>query len=302
MIAYTWSSDSERCRRAGIPKEHMVTKSKCEMAVEIVCHARELGVRFNWVGVDGGYGKDPAFLRNLDMTGEIFVADVHKDQTIYLDNPNPFVPGKKPGRGRTPIRFISQVKPIRVDRWLAEQPQNTWQTMVIRQGTKGDVVVEALHRLVWVWDGEEESAHHWHLVVRREIDSPKEIKYSLSNAPVQTPTERLAFMQGQRFWVERSLQDGKSEAGLGNYQVRKWNSWHHHMALVLLTMLFMLETRLMNKHDYPLLSCRDIKKLLAQFLPRRDTNAEEVLRQMEQRHKKRQAAMASALRIQSRGS
>jgi hypothetical protein len=33
-------------------------------------------MRFGWVGVDGGYGKDPAFLRALDEMGETFIADV----------------------------------------------------------------------------------------------------------------------------------------------------------------------------------------------------------------------------------
>jgi hypothetical protein len=37
----------------------------------------------------------------------------------------------------------------------------------------------------------------------------------LSNASEETSNERLAFMQEQRFWVERALQDGKSERGLG---------------------------------------------------------------------------------------
>ena len=48
--------------------------------------------------------------------------------------------------------------------------------------------------------------------------------------PAETETHRLAQMQAQRFWIERSLQDGKSESGLADYQARKWSSWHHHMA------------------------------------------------------------------------
>ena len=130
----------------------------------------------------------------------------------------------------------------------------------------------------------------------------------MSNAPEATPPERLAFMQGQRYWVERSLQDGKGEVGLGDYQARKWSSWHHHMALVMMAMLFMLKTRLSHKDDYPLLSCYDIKVMLAYFLPRRDTTFEEIQRQMEVRHRKRQLSIASASRkkeeryITSRGS
>ena len=77
----------------------------------------------------------------------------------------------------------------------------------IRESTQGTLYAYILRERVWFWDGEEEEAHCWHLIVRREIDSPEEIKYSLSNASEETSIERLAFMQGQRFWVERALQD-----------------------------------------------------------------------------------------------
>jgi hypothetical protein len=66
------------------------------------------------------------------------------------------------------------------------------------------------------------------------------------------------------------------------------------MALVMMSMLFMLKTRLEEKENIPLLSCPDIATLLAKFLPRRDTSIEEVLRQMEVRHRQRQASIDSA--------
>ena len=66
------------------------------------------------------------------------------------------------------------------------------------------------------------------------------------------------------------------------------------MALVMMTMLFMLETRLEQKEEYPLLSCPDIATLLATFLPRRDLDIDEIFRQMEVRHQQRQASIDSA--------
>jgi SRSO17 transposase len=132
------------------------------------------------------------------------------------------------------------------------------------------------------------------LIVRRELDSVKTIKYSLSNASEDTSAERLAFMQGQRYFVERAFQDAKATAGMDHYQIRGWQSWHHHMSLVMMTTLFMLETRLEEKDNFPLLSCPDIATLLDKFLPRRDTNIDEVFRQMEIRHRQRKASIDSA--------
>ena len=78
---------------------------------------------------------------------------------------------------------------------------------------------------------------------------------------------------------------------MDQYQIRGWQSWHHHMSLVMMSMLFMLETRLEQKENHPLLSCPDVATLLASFLPRRDADIEEVFRQMEVRHRQRQASI-----------
>jgi len=302
-----WVNNPDRCKEAGIPEEHIVFKSKSELVIEMVKHADANGIRFNWVGADGGYGKEPKFLRDLNSAGYVFVVDVHKDQTIYLEDPKPSVPERESYKGRNPTKLKAQTDPIRVDKWVAQQPESSWERMIVRKTTKGVLIVDILHVRVWLWDGEEERAHCWHLIVRREPDSPKEIKYTLSNAPEETTMERLAFMQGQRYWIERSIQNGKDACGLGDYQVRLWRGWHHHVALVMMVMLFMLKSRIWYKSEYPILSCFDIQVLLAHFLPRRDVTVEEILRQMEERHRRRQASIDSSYRkqqkdISSRGS
>ncbi len=61
----------------------------------------------------------------------------------------------------------------------------------------------------------------------------------------------------------------------------------------MMAMLFMTRHRIIRRDDYPLLSCYDMKVLLAYFLPQRDTTLDEVFRQMEVRHAKRRAASES---------
>ena len=178
--------------------------------------------------------------------------------------------------------------------WVARQPAEAWQRVVLRDGTQGKIDTDILHHRVWLWDKSEERVHCWHLIVRREIDSPNTLKYSLSNAPENFTTQRLARMQAQRFWIERAFEDAKSECGMADYQVRKWNGWQHHMALVLLAMLFMLEMRVENEEAMPLLSCYDVRQILAQILQKRGFDMDEVMRQIEQRHRKRLAASKSA--------
>ena len=105
--------------------------------------------------------------------------------------------------------------------------------------------------------------------------------------------KELVWRQRQRYFIERTFEDGKSECGMADYQVRKWSAWHHHMALVIMAMLFMLTERIRHKDTFPLLSCSDIEELLSRFLPRRDVTEEEVMRQLEYRHRKRQEAIES---------
>jgi SRSO17 transposase len=278
-----------------------VFKSKSDLAIEMVVQARQNGVRFSWVGVDGGYGKEPAFLRRLADLGEVFVAEVHKDQQIYLEDPDPRVSERKSSRGRKPTLAQAQSAGQRVDAWAAAQPAELWQKVTVRAGTKGEIRVEALRGQVWLWDGRESKARRWSVVAIRELSCPETIKYVLSNAAEETSLERLAQMQRQRFWIERSFEDAKSECGLADYQVRGWRAWHHHMALVMMAMLFMLEEKLCHKQSHPLLSCSDIEVLLAHFLPRRDVTVAEVVRQLEVRHEARQRAIESAYRRQQLG-
>jgi SRSO17 transposase len=65
-----------------------------------------------------------------------------------------------------------------------------------------------------------------------------------SNAPLETPLQEQVQVQAQRFFIEHSFHETKSECGMADYQVRRWDAWHHHMALVMLaTLSFWLSKR-----------------------------------------------------------
>jgi hypothetical protein len=70
-----------------------------------------------------------------------------------------------------------------------------------------------LHGRVWSYQGGDERPYLWHLVVTRQ---PNRLKFSLSNAAPGTTPERLAYMQGQRYFVERALQDASSKVGFAS--------------------------------------------------------------------------------------
>jgi SRSO17 transposase len=278
-----WTDDPARCELAGVPRAERIHRTKIELAQDIVRHARASGVQFEWVGVDSGYGHSLEFLESLQADGEVFLADIHSDRDIYLKDPSPYLPPL------SRVHYESDAKPIEVRKWVKKQPDSSWQKKTLRDSTRGDLVVEILHQKVWLWNKRSASAHCWHLIVRREVNSPGTLKYSLSNAPAETSTKKLAQMQGQRFWIERAFQDAKSHIGMAQYQARQWASWHRHMALVMMAMQFMLQTRLLHAEIYPLLSCYDIQILLAKTLPDRRDDHEELIRQMLLRHQQRES-------------
>lgn len=88
-LPQAWVKDAERCQAAGIPPAERLYRSKTQLALEMVRSARQRKIAFHWSGFDAGYGKEPWFLQALDQEGEVFVADIHKDQVIYLQDPAP---------------------------------------------------------------------------------------------------------------------------------------------------------------------------------------------------------------------
>jgi len=295
-----WTNDPKRCERAGVPEDERKFRTKIELALEMVRQARERGLRYGWIGADSGYGKGPRFCFDLDAMGETFCVDLHSDFQVYLKEPKPYLPQKVNKSGRPFTKYQIDQEGIEVKALVDSLPAQRWKTVTLRKTTRGVLRVRICRLKVYVWDGKSEKAKCWTLIATKTLGENPDTKISLSNAPTHSTLRRLSWMQRQRYWVERTFEDAKGESGMADYQVRKWTAWHHHMALVMMAMLFMLSERIYHEDTYPLLSCADIEKLLAHFLPRRDVTVEEVISQLEQRHLQRQKAIDSHTRCQEK--
>src|SRR5262249_49352500 len=53
----------------------------------------------------------------------------------------------------------------------------------------------------------------------------------------------LAAVRGTRWTVEEDIQSGKGECGLDEYETRGWVGWHHHTALSMLALAFLVLQR-----------------------------------------------------------
>jgi SRSO17 transposase len=63
-----WANDWGRCKKVRIPAADQVCVPKHVMALQMVKHARDLRLEFDWVAADAGYGHIPAFICGFDET------------------------------------------------------------------------------------------------------------------------------------------------------------------------------------------------------------------------------------------
>ena len=284
-----WTDDKKRCQLAGIPTHaYRKHQTKIDLALQMIAEAKDQQLNFNWIGADGFYGRDSHFRRSIAKMGLTFMVDIPRDTVIYLQNPKPAVPEKLSSKGRKPTLLKAQVKGIRLDKWLSEQAENDFEKLTIRKAKKGALKAQFIHARIWLWDGKSRKAESLHLVVRKDKGTTQsKVKYSVSNAAKETAIQRLAYMQSQRYWIEREFQDAKSQVGMADYQVRGWRAWHHHMAMVALAMLFVAQTKQEFKEQYEILSTADIKFILENILPRRIVSVEDIANTIQRRHDKR---------------
>jgi len=296
-IPEAWFDDPARCLEAGIP-ENWEFSTKGEMALAMILRLRQEGLRFAYTVFDAGYGHLPWLLRALAGEGETFLAEVHSDQAIYLSDPAPAVPERQSTRGKAPSRLQAQVQSQTVMDWASAQPASRWRRLSVREGEKGEVVADYLKQRVWLWDGAEQRAHCWHLLVRREMDGSK-LKFCLCNARPEANLRQLAEMQAARHFVERAFEDAKGACGMADYQVRGFHAWHHHMALVMVALMFLAKERLANRETSNLLSCNDLVEIMRHKLPSKIESDADLVAAIEERHRRRQIAKNFAYRKQA---
>jgi len=229
-------------KRVGIPPERQF-ETKIELGWKMIQRVMAKELPFDAVACDALYGRSTRLRDQLNGAGLIYIADVPRTTQIYLEKPVLGVPEPVPGRrGPKPtrLRVLNGVQPLKAHQ-VARRADTLWKPVRVRAIERGELNDPFAARLVWTLrEGKPEPVQEW-LVMRRE--TKKRCTYSLSNAPADTPLAYLAWLKCQRYFVERANQDAKSEAGWDELQAQKYRGWIHHLALVLLAVWFLAQTR-----------------------------------------------------------
>ncbi|MEZ4967669.1 MAG: IS701 family transposase [Saprospiraceae bacterium] len=132
-----WTDDAERCAKAGIPMDQAVYRSKTQLAVEMI-QALEDDISYEWIGGDAVYGNSLELRATLRKMQKSYVLDVEQQLSVYLSDPEPFIPPAQIGaKGRPRTRHISRQEPVVLSDLLSRILPGQWTNLTYRQGTKG---------------------------------------------------------------------------------------------------------------------------------------------------------------------
>jgi SRSO17 transposase len=279
FLPEVWFGDShEKLRqRLGVPQE-VSFKTKVELAWELIERALVTGLPFELVGFDCLYGRSSELRAKVRQAGKVYMAEVPADTQVYLDKP---VLGLRPrrskrGRPSTAIQVLAG-KAVRVDSLREQLP---WHNIQVRATERGELCEPFAAHRVWTVNAGE-AVEDW-LVMREEAD--RKHSYALCNASRETSLEQLAWWKCQRYFIERSNQDAKSELGWDELQAQKYRAWEHHLALTVLASWFVAQTKYEWARDYvrdpallqrmqadvlPALSVANVRTLLRAVMPLR---------------------------------
>jgi SRSO17 transposase len=239
----------------------VIFRSKPQIALSLVDLSREWGVPSEVVVADSGYGKYPSFLGGLEEREVSYVCAV--ESTFGVRLPCEVRAAKEAGappykgRGQPPKE---RPAPLYTARGLiGSLPEQAWQTVSWREGTKGtlskQMVALRAHRAT---GSDRHSTDHervltaaegW-LIAQRPLpgepsstqnkEGEEELKYYYSALGAEVSLERLASLAKSRWAIEQFYEDAKGECGLSDYQGRRWEGLHRHLALSMLAYSFLM--------------------------------------------------------------
>jgi SRSO17 transposase len=297
---------ADQRKRIGLSKDRPFA-TKLELALQMVKRVHENGLPFCAVDCDTLYGRAGWLRDELDREGIEYYADVPNNTEVYLSPPRvifPLTKRDKPSKNHEVFETAYTVKA------LPDHAQTKWKRITLRPNERGMLRAKFVRLRVWTVRDDGSLREEW-LLIRQD---KKRITYSLCNAPKTTSLLTMAQRKSQRYFIERSNQDAKSEFGWDEFQAIKYKAWEHHLALTIMASWFITETRLewAQKHErnpallekyetdvLPTLSVANVRELLRATMPLPQLStfqaAELVVKHLDNRTRSRKSRLRKAL-------
>jgi SRSO17 transposase len=249
-----WARNEQRRQACHVPSEvrYQTRQAQCLEMLD----AWGAQVPHSWVTGDDELGRHTRFRGELRQRGERYVLGVPCNTTMRdLEAPSPAYQG----RGRRPKAPWQSVT-----EWRKSLNLHAWRRFTVRDGEKGPVEIEMVKRRVQTrLERKQTGPAEWLVITRRPLaddrtwqprasrdatdqDACYRYQYYLTptgGSEVELPEPSLAELARvikAGTCIEASFKRGKGEVGMDEYQVRTWQGWHHHMALSLLAVWFLI--------------------------------------------------------------
>jgi len=250
-----WAGDADRRKKTRVPAE-ITFQTKPQIAAMLLSRS---SVPFDWVTADEEFGRDGDFLDALEGSPQRYLVEVPANTTVWAEEPWRTTPDELVW----PVSQLAQTLPAKA-----------WHVISLREGAKGPLAFAFARLRVWSVRHRHAGPQVW-LLIRRSLEAVPEVKYYVSNAEADVPLETMALVTGSRWRVEEFLEDAKGQLGMAHYEARSWTSWHHHMSLVALSHLYVVQTRRDLGRKVPDLTLDMAMRLLRAALPRRRLSLQE---------------------------
>src|ERR1700759_3910177 len=247
FLPESWTSNQARLKRAGVPAEYRMARTKPEMALAETNRVIAAGVRFGCVLADARYGLSAPFRQGLTARKLTWAVGIPRHLKVYPVDVQMIWPVAKRGRPRK--RHVPDVLSRPAEDMLAHAK---WRTINWRTGTKGKLKARFAAVRVRVADGppqriRDKGQQHlpgeevW-LVGEHRMSGEK--KYYLTNLPAKTDLRTLAATIKARCIFEQAHQQLKEELGLDHFEGRSWQGLHRHALMTMIAYAFLQHSRL----------------------------------------------------------
>ena len=303
-----WFTDAYAARRkqVGIPQERAFA-TKLELALQMIDRVHQNDLPFCAIDCDSLYGRAGWLRDAFDQRGHEYYADVPSNTAVYLSAPLVIYPETKRGAPAKTPEIIGLAYTVEE---LKSHSQTEWETITLRPNERGMLRAKFARLRVWTVREDGSLRSEW-LLIRQDH---KQTTYSLSNASQDTPLHTMAQRKSQRYFIERTNQDAKSEFGWDEFQAIKYRAWEHSLALTIMASWFVTETKLdwaqkyerdpelLEKYEtdvLPALSIANVRELLRATIPLPQLTSLEaielVIKHLDNRTRSRKSRLRKAL-------
>jgi SRSO17 transposase len=221
-----WANDAARRKKVHVP-DWIGFKTKPQIALEQIRAACAAGIPRGVVLMDASYGTHIALRTGISALALTYVAGIVETVRVRA------TPSQSAPEARMSVKDLA-----------LSLPKHAWRTITWREGAADQlrsrfarVQVRASPTRGRTGRPEETLLIEW------PENEPEPTKYWLSTLDKKVSFRRLVDVAKMRWRVERDYQELKQEIGLGHYEGRGWQGFHHHGTMCIAAYAFLISER-----------------------------------------------------------